>query len=329
MHSKSTFDNSNNAFNGQNANYNDDLMGKTMVSMPKKKLFGGISVAQLLAGAAAAATSMLLASKIGIAGSVIGAAVSSVVTVVSSQLYRNALDASAAKLRMRQLASVQTNAQYPHESQAWDPNSPYDAELSTAHQTYQQNLRPGARIAPSKLRARAAAERNANARKIAWASAGIAALAVVLCAGIILLSTAGEGIGTKPAPIFSAAPAAEDSNEALNQTSKDDSIKQSSTDASTNNQDATSADGNSSSGTDSTGNSSSDNDGGNNSDSSSNGSIGNTGNSSGNSSSNSGSSNPSSGDSSSSNSNTGNSSSSGSNSSSSNNSSTSTGTNAS
>ncbi|MFR2950939.1 MAG: hypothetical protein ACLTKG_06245 [Collinsella intestinalis] len=48
-------------------------------------------MAQAIAASAAAATSMLLASRIGIAGSVIGAAVSSMVTVICSQLYRNAL----------------------------------------------------------------------------------------------------------------------------------------------------------------------------------------------------------------------------------------------
>ena len=52
-----------------------------------------------MAGAAAAATSVVLASKIGIAGSVIGAAVSSVVTVVSSQIYRHFITTGAEKLK--------------------------------------------------------------------------------------------------------------------------------------------------------------------------------------------------------------------------------------
>ena len=62
-------------------------------------LFEDLSFAQVVAGAAAAATSVVLASKIGIAGSVIGAAVSSVVTVVSSQIYRHFITTGAEKLK--------------------------------------------------------------------------------------------------------------------------------------------------------------------------------------------------------------------------------------
>ena len=64
----------------------DTHIGATQPIALRKGLLDGISVAQIIAAAAAAVTSMLLSSKIGIAGSVIGAAVSSVVTVVCSQL---------------------------------------------------------------------------------------------------------------------------------------------------------------------------------------------------------------------------------------------------
>ena len=73
-------------------------------SKHKERLFDDLSIAQIIAGAAAAATSVVLASRIGIAGSVIGAAVSSVVTVVSSQLYRRFLTASAEKLKKNVVA---------------------------------------------------------------------------------------------------------------------------------------------------------------------------------------------------------------------------------
>ena len=62
-------------------------------------LFDDLSMAQVVAGALAAVTSMLLASRIGIAGSVIGVAVGSVVSAVVSQLYKKFLTASAEKLR--------------------------------------------------------------------------------------------------------------------------------------------------------------------------------------------------------------------------------------
>ncbi len=60
--------------NGVHENHS---IGQTMAIAPKKGLFDDISIPQIIAGAAAAATSVALASKIGIAGSVIGAAVSS------------------------------------------------------------------------------------------------------------------------------------------------------------------------------------------------------------------------------------------------------------
>lgn len=62
-------------------------------------LFDDLSVAQVAAGALAAVTSMLLASQIGIYGSVIGVGVGSVVSAVASQLYKKFLQRSADKLR--------------------------------------------------------------------------------------------------------------------------------------------------------------------------------------------------------------------------------------
>ena len=64
-----------------------------------KGLFDDLSVAQVLAGALAAVTSMLLASQIGIYGSVIGVGVGSVISAVASQLYKKFLSASADKIR--------------------------------------------------------------------------------------------------------------------------------------------------------------------------------------------------------------------------------------
>ena len=54
--------------NGVHENHS---IGQTMAIAPKKGLFDDISIPQIIAGAAAAATSVALASKIGIAGSVI------------------------------------------------------------------------------------------------------------------------------------------------------------------------------------------------------------------------------------------------------------------
>ncbi len=168
----------------------DDFIGQTMAIEPKKKLFEGVSFAQVVAGAAAAATSVALASYIGIAGSIIGAAISSVVTVVSSQLYRRALDASARKIKIASAKAKTTMfAEQP------------DAPGMTA------NGGRGARIAPSELRERAATERRTTQRKVIAFSVIAAAVAVAACAGAILLGTAGEGIGEKtqviPTPAIS------------------------------------------------------------------------------------------------------------------------------
>lgn len=182
----------------------DTHIGATQPIAIRKGLFDGISVAQVIAASAAAATSMLLASKIGIAGSVIGAAVSSMVTVVCSQMYRNALDASAQKLKAKQAYNA-----YVHGT-AHDASGQQDPTSAGAQGSARPNTVLTARIAPTKLQARAAAERSAAKRKVAVASALIAALAVALSAGAIMLSTAGEGLGAKTSPIFhSAAPAPE------------------------------------------------------------------------------------------------------------------------
>lgn len=86
-------------------------IGSTQPIMKQERLLEGISVPQILASAAAAATSMLLASKIGIAGSVIGAAVSSTVTIIATQLYRRALTAGARKLQQAGHGAAQASLQ--------------------------------------------------------------------------------------------------------------------------------------------------------------------------------------------------------------------------
>lgn len=64
-----------------------------------KKFFEGLSISSIVAGALAAVTSFLLTSKIGIAGSVIGAAASYIVSAVATNIYQNVLQASGEKLQ--------------------------------------------------------------------------------------------------------------------------------------------------------------------------------------------------------------------------------------
>ena len=176
--------------NGVHENHS---IGQTMAIAPKKGLFDDISIPQIIAGAAAAATSVALASKIGIAGSVIGAAVSSVITVVSSQVYRHFISASAKALKG-------THADVDYPAGAYEPVE-FNAEehLGGAATTQEMRQIAGrattARVAPDSLRAKAAAERSQTQKKVIIFSIAIAIVAVIACTGAILITTAGEGLG--------------------------------------------------------------------------------------------------------------------------------------
>ncbi len=184
--------------NGVHENHS---IGQTMAIAPKKGLFDDISIPQIIAGAAAAATSVALASKIGIAGSVIGAAVSSVITVVSSQVYRHFISASAEAIKG-------THAAVDYPAGAYEPVEPdVEEHLGGAATTQEMRRVAGrattARVAPNSLRAKAAAERSQTQKKVIIFSIAIAIVAVIACTGAILITTAGEGLGERPEPILS------------------------------------------------------------------------------------------------------------------------------
>lgn len=206
--------------NGVHENHS---IGQTMAIAPKKGLFDDISIPQIIAGAAAAATSVALASKIGIAGSVIGAAVSSVITVVSSQVYRHFISASAKALKG-------THAAVDYPAGAYEPVE-FDAEehLGGAATTQEMRQIAGrattARVAPNSLRAKAAAERSQTQKKVIIFSIAIAIVAVIACTGgAILITTAGEGLGERPEPILSSRTTEHDAdNTGQSQNQQDDS----------------------------------------------------------------------------------------------------------
>ena len=184
--------------NGVHENHS---IGQTMAIAPKKGLFDDISIPQIIAGAAAAATSVALASKIGIAGSVIGAAVSSVITVVSSQVYRHFISASAEAIKG-------THAAVDYPAGAYEPVEPDANEHLGGAATTQEMRQIAGRattacVAPNSLRAKAAAERSQTQKKVIIFSVAIAIVAVIACAGAILITTAGEGLGARPDPILS------------------------------------------------------------------------------------------------------------------------------
>ena len=217
--------------NGVHENHS---IGQTMAIAPKKGLFDDISIPQIIAGAAAAATSVALASKIGIAGSVIGAAVSSVITVVSSQVYRHFISASAEALKG-------THATVDYPAGAYEPvELNAEEHLGGAATTQEMRQIAGrattARVAPDSLRAKAAAERSQTQKKVIIFSIAIAIVAVIACTGAILITTAGEGLGERPEPILSSRTTEHDAdNTGQSQSQQDDSQGASaSTDSSSN-----------------------------------------------------------------------------------------------
>lgn len=93
-------------------------------------LFEDLSIAQVIAGALAAATVFLLSSIIGVAGSLIGAAVGSIVSAVSSQVYKKMLSASADKIRDVAPDGVSANQADPDETRLMTPVSSSEPALS-------------------------------------------------------------------------------------------------------------------------------------------------------------------------------------------------------
>lgn len=151
----------------------------------KGGLLSDLSVPQVAAGALAAVTSMLLTNQIGIAGSVIGVAVGSVVSTVASSVYKRMVATGASTLKEK----ITTSDDEPGVTR---PLGVHEGTVDAS----------GARIAPEELRQRVHAQKAARTHK--KVAAGIIVVAVVaaligvaLSAGFVSLATAGQGLGTK------------------------------------------------------------------------------------------------------------------------------------
>lgn len=267
------------AYSQENRNERAGSVAKTVVISPKaeaetpnptgiKGLFEGLSVSQVTAGALAAVTSMLLSAQIGIAGSVIGVAVGSVVSTVSSQLYKKFLAGSAEKLRgfassdnaEENAATNATAAQsatqsFAHAQTTVMPvtRAPFESaetttlpSVGTATRAFNEAAVPSANSAETSVlsagqivgadahdmrgsqaaqgaqsntpRINSAAGHTGNAshatgvveieaqkqktmqRRVLAVSVASSLAAILLFAGLVLMFTGGEGIGTKVAP---------------------------------------------------------------------------------------------------------------------------------
>ena len=263
------------AYSQENRNQRADSAAKTVVISPKaeaetpnptgiKGLFEGLSVSQVTAGALAAVTSMLLSAQIGIAGSVIGIAVGSVVSTVSSQLYKKFLAGSAEKLRGfassdNAEGNAATNAaaaqSFAHAQTTVMPitRAPFESaetttlpSVGTATRAFNEAAVPSTNSAETSVlsagqivgadahdmrgsqaaqgtqsntpRINSAAGHTGNAshatgvveieaqkqktmqRRVLAVSVASSLAAILLFAGLVLMFTGGEGIGTKVAP---------------------------------------------------------------------------------------------------------------------------------
>lgn len=169
--------------------------GNVSGNQPERRgLLDDLSLSQVVAGALAAVTSVALSSKIGIAGSLIGVAVASVVSTVASQLYRGMLRRGSDKLR--KLASTDDA---PEQGNPYGLNDaergerPFSAVPGAASQSA-----PAPRVAPASLREAAHLRHQQTIHRRVMVAAVISSLlAVAATAAIILAATHGEGLGQR------------------------------------------------------------------------------------------------------------------------------------
>ncbi|WP_418860689.1 hypothetical protein [Slackia isoflavoniconvertens] len=302
------------AYSQENRNKRAASVAKTVVISPKaeaetpnptgiKGLFEGLSVSQVTAGALAAVTSMLLSAQIGIAGSVIGVAVGSVVSTVSSQLYKKFLAGSAEKLRgfassdnaegnaATNAAAAQSATQsFAHAQTTVMPitRAPFESaetttlpSVGTATRAFNEAAVPSTNSAETSVlsagqivgadahdmrgnqaaqgtqsntpRINSAAGHTGNAshatgvveieaqkqktmqRRVLAVSVASSLAAILLFAGLVLMFTGGEGIGTKVAPftgeVVTSQLADENSAATSNDTGKTHDVKKAETTA--------------------------------------------------------------------------------------------------
>lgn len=181
----------------------------------KRRLFDDISAAQVIATALAAVTSMLLASYIGIAGSVIGVAVASIVSTLAASAYKKFLRDSADKLKELPLPSisegktvslgeaikpklgeVKEDASIDEASQASltvqeKDDESFEATRQGAHQ--HESVAPQKRPQPTQQK---------MMRKLIVVCVVSALLAVAASGAVVYLLTTGNGLGAKPQIVY-------------------------------------------------------------------------------------------------------------------------------
>lgn len=163
-----------------------------------RKLFSDISAVQVVATALASITSMLLASYIGIAGSVIGVGVASVVSTVAASLYKKFLADSAEKIK--ELPDAMKSVAH-HGHTAPSKNAEPEATGVEAKATAPEKITDHA---DSAARADDPPERPAahHKKRLVIICVASALIAVAATAAIVYAATLGQGLGAKPEPII-------------------------------------------------------------------------------------------------------------------------------
>lgn len=191
---------------------------------PRRHLFEDVSAVQVIATALAAVTSMLLSSYIGIAGSIIGVAVASVVSTLAASLYKRFLADSAEKIKELPVVSKTSVALsnvlplHDEEGESEAGKAAADGaseEPPTADSPEESNGADGASPAAAAVDGEAVEEARALAalrhqrrlvRGLVAVCIASALLAVAASAAVVYLATMGDGLGEKPAPIYLSAP---------------------------------------------------------------------------------------------------------------------------
>ena len=178
----------------------------------------------MIAGALAAATVFLLSSVIGVAGSLIGAAVGSIVSAVSSQVYKKMLSASADKIRDVAPDGSSANQADPNETRLMELVSSGETRVIDSGKVaasatkvmgaddirYQAHASSDKAVDPALQRAHVRRRHKARVqRSVIIVSIVSALIAIVVSAGLIHVFTDGQGIGEKTEPIFTASEASQ------------------------------------------------------------------------------------------------------------------------
>ncbi len=188
----------------------------------ERRLFSDISATQLIATALASVTSVLLASYIGIAGSLIGVAVASIVSTLAGSLYKRFISVSADKIkhlpvitepdktiadilpgRQREGEDVEgESADESEDSLKVKPEEPTSEEQGEGpSEESKGSLKDSSAESSRESEETALAHQKRMIRGLVIVCILSALLAAAATGAVIYFATAGEGIGTKPDPI--------------------------------------------------------------------------------------------------------------------------------